>query len=46
MIGIRYSPPRPASEGDFRPLTGRQFGVDLAPFGWVSELLSEGQELR
>ena len=41
MIGTRYSPPRPASDGAFRPLAGLQFGVELAPFERVHELLSE-----
>ena len=43
LFGTRYSPPQPASDSDFKPLAGLPFEVDLAPFGWVSELLSEGQ---
>jgi hypothetical protein len=46
MIGTRYSPPRPASDGGFRPLAGLQFGVEPAPFGRVFELLSEGTHLK
>jgi len=33
IIGTRYSPPRLASDGDFRPLAGLQSQADLALFG-------------
>gem|GEM_PF-6532676 len=33
IIGTRYSSPRPAFDGGFRPPAGLPFGVDLAPFG-------------